>query len=1327
MSHAGAAEPTVPFESAAELKRTHATLLEALDRRLDPDAGAAALSAAFAEIEQDVRVFLARGTATGVFLQDIGERTACQVLLDYWTSSLVQAGLAVPAARLTAFDATQLPDLKNTPCPYVGLAAFEQRDFFYGRESDAQILLAQVVKEPLVIVLGSSGSGKSSLVMAGVIPALAEPTAPATLRIVPPITPGLDVFQRLAGAIGRVRQDTLHDMAAGSVSRWDTPVHLRNLLGGLDAPATLITIDQFEEVFTLCDKASRDALVANLADVLGCGRHHRILLTMREEFRSRLVELQPLGPYLDSAWYTMRPMNAEQLRRAVQEPASRVNLQFQPGIVEDLVNSVLGQPAALPLLQFTLHALWDARDRNRITREVYDKVGDPLRALETSANNFYEGLAQETKDEMKRLLLALVRVDDLLEAYRQPVAKSRLLEAGKANTEDVLTLLADPKINFIRITPADREGDAIIEVKHESLVRNWPRLVGWIDEKRHERRERLALMEAARRWDEGGRPREGLLTGWQLEGAARLTDLSGLLRKFVDESKKAVTEEARRKVARLAAVSVAMAVLTLISLLVAFQWHNRTDASTRQMKRGLTLLLATKAQLALSEGSLPASKAALIAVASVMQSSELKESPPVEVGAVLAAAVPRIPEARPSLRAGGPFSKLARSAKGPWTAVATAQGAIVVFGTDDKPAYQFAGPPNPRGLSLSPDGRYLAASGTEKQPVIQVWDLASSGTPINPVRLRCESPDGPAVFSPDNRLLLASCDSQLLQWSRQEWDRGRDGVRSSYGTTLAPVWTVTFDDQGNRIAIGGEDAESTVDYVHVYNRQSPASPVTFSMGEPDITCVAFLPGPDEQIVVGDDSGAVRLFRLGSPTAPPISLAHGKPIVTARPSQDGRLLLTVAQDGMVRIWDRSGRLYLTTSLGIPVTQAEFDWDTHLITVGGGSEDVRRWILWNSQDWTLLPWQPTMSFQRMPRIAGDRVFLGGSAANPLNALATVTQDGRVAQVELDAVASAARLVALSGDGTLAAAIGQFGATGGGREQVALFDQQSGDAPNRYVARWWEAPPLGPSNIVPRVGSILRFSSDAKRLLAAVWYGKTLTARVYHVVDGRGTEGTTVIGDDPMNIFRVMQVTQDGRVLLRNGAGTLVIWSVGADKPTPIGAGMGEGTRVAEAVQSHDGRMLAVAEQNAAGGPHASDSTVRLLQWPSLSPIRSWLHQGSVLRLAFSPTDKQLLSAAGDGTLRVWDSATGAEAARIASSEPPINVAFSMDGRRLIAVGRTWVQWRQWILGDLAAEACRRAEQSLTQQEWSAYVTGDYGTVGENYRCACRNLPCPDGRQP
>ncbi|MBX3325699.1 MAG: hypothetical protein U0223_02725 [Nitrospira sp.] len=524
----------VPFESASELQRAHVSLLESLDTQLGHDATGENEAAVVAQLETQIRQFLIRGAATGIYIEEIKNRTSCQVLLDYWVSSLSQAGRAVSGMRLAQFDGSKLPDLKDKTCPYVGLDAFRTHEFFFGREADTKDLLDQIKNNPLVVVLGASGSGKSSLVMGGVLPALEMSGTAAELKIVPPFVPGNAVLEGLAKAVFPVDVGGGDPIAVAVAQLRQNSRYLSQMIGGTDAPPTLITIDQFEEIFTLATHEDRAALAENLAQILQADRGHRAILTVREEFRNRIVELEALSPYLDKAWYSMRPMSYEELKAAVERPAALVNLQFQTGIVDDLVKKVLGQAAALPLLQFTLRSLWDMRDRNRITWEVYRRVGDPLNALQVSADHFYNHLTQEIKDEVKRVLLELVRVDDLLEAYRQPVPQSRLMQAGKANTERVLKLLDNN--DYLRITPCMSGTDAVVEVKHESLVRNWTRFVDWIDEKRRQRRQRLALTHAAQQWAEAGRPTEGLLTGWQLEEAKRQSILSEVEQEFVDAS-----------------------------------------------------------------------------------------------------------------------------------------------------------------------------------------------------------------------------------------------------------------------------------------------------------------------------------------------------------------------------------------------------------------------------------------------------------------------------------------------------------------------------------------------------------------------------------------------------------------------------------------------------------------------------------------------------------------------------------------------------------------------------------------------------------------------
>ena len=590
-------ENSKAFESASELREAHAQLLEDFDQLLEDDTNSAGEAAALASMESGIRKFLRRGTATGIFLEDIKDRTACQVLLDYWVSSLSRAGKEVRSARLARFDGDQLPSLEDKACPYVGLDAFRDQTYFFGREADTRTLLDQIRGTALVVVIGASGSGKSSLVIGGVLPDLSAQGTPHSWRIAPTFVPGNAVMEHLAESVLTIVD--AGDAATGELaaSLRENPDKLADLLADPSVPPAVITIDQFEEVFTLSDASDREALVSNLEQLLEAGRDHRVVLTVREEFRSRIVALRGLERLFEGAWYDMRPMGYDELRAAVQKPAALVNLQFQSGIVDDLVKKVLGQPAALPLLQFALSKLWEAKDRNRVTWEVYRRVGNPLDALKASADSFYAGLAPQTRDEVKRILLKLVLVDNLLEAYRQPVRRQRLLDAGKANTEEVLELLAEK--DYVRITPGTCDEDASVEVKHEALIRNWPLFVGWIDEKRIERRQRLALAHAAQQWANSGKPVEGLLTGWQLEEAKRHSDLSDLEREFVEAGAAAVeraqrrTQEALRREAEQAQALAQrerrlrwgfLLAAVVITILAVYFWERAEDLKGQQTK-----------------------------------------------------------------------------------------------------------------------------------------------------------------------------------------------------------------------------------------------------------------------------------------------------------------------------------------------------------------------------------------------------------------------------------------------------------------------------------------------------------------------------------------------------------------------------------------------------------------------------------------------------------------------------------------------------------------------------------------------------------------------
>jgi hypothetical protein len=399
-----------PFDDAAEMRRMNADLLAAIDQLLGNDSSADSEAAALRELELNIRDFLDRGAATGALIEEVRERTACQVLLDYWSSTLSHAGIRAARSRLAAFDVERLPHLGEDKCPYVGLDPFRNSSFFFGRDRALEGVIKRISEVPLVVVQGGSGSGKSSLVMGGTLPELAKPEHIPQFRLVGPFTPGNAVLENLVDAVNASNPGAHLDRAEEAKALRANPAWLPELLGDLATRPALLVIDQFEEVFTLSNDDDRAAIAAAIGALLQSCEACRVILTLREEFANELDKLEPLGPYLARhARFSMKewPMGYDELRAAVERPAERVNLHFAPGIVDDLVKSVLGQDTALPLLQFALKALWKRRDHNRITREVYDRVGSPLVALERKAEGFYNRLSSENQQEVERILLAV--------------------------------------------------------------------------------------------------------------------------------------------------------------------------------------------------------------------------------------------------------------------------------------------------------------------------------------------------------------------------------------------------------------------------------------------------------------------------------------------------------------------------------------------------------------------------------------------------------------------------------------------------------------------------------------------------------------------------------------------------------------------------------------------------------------------------------------------------------------------------------------------------------------------------------------------------------
>jgi tetratricopeptide (TPR) repeat protein len=585
-----ATEAAEPFESLTQLRIEHVQLMRAARRDSRDE-----------ELIGRVRRFSNRARATGARLDSSADREAAQDIISYWTSYLFTVGdretLSAAPPVLDPFDPANAPDLSSMANPYQGLNPFDEGDAlrFFGREEAAKTLLDRLRDEPAVVVIGPKGSGKTSLVMAGVIPRLKSRMIVENKNaVVIVVVPRGDPF----GALVRSIHEAAADVGLPSPSAWvpdqqtkleRSPESLRVLLGTV-FPGRLVTVfvDQFEEVFTLCtDPQVRERFAQALMAISFNGQGlYRFILAIDERYQQPTFLLGALNPLTSNprAFFFLTPLTAAEVCRAIESAASTVGLKFDDGIVEDLAKETAGDVGALATLQFALDKLWNERNRDRITWEAYVKVGRPRKALARAADAVYDGLSSEDdRVAVKKLFLQLVRPTIEGSFIRRRVQRDILLQL---DLPDRMARVLEQcrQAGLIRYTPGLERDQDLFELPHESLVNGWHRLRDWLSKEKEDSEKKLQLVATARLYQESDpKSKSGyLLSGDALEEAARYIDAAPELAELV-----AASREARRRRSRLVHW-IGFAIIVIIVLTTIFagvQWY-RADQEAKLAQEG---------------------------------------------------------------------------------------------------------------------------------------------------------------------------------------------------------------------------------------------------------------------------------------------------------------------------------------------------------------------------------------------------------------------------------------------------------------------------------------------------------------------------------------------------------------------------------------------------------------------------------------------------------------------------------------------------------------------------------------------------------------------
>ena len=1253
----------------------------------------------------------------------------------------------------------QYPPDYHERCPFPGLMAFlpEDSDYFFGREALVENLQRRLKEHNFLAVLGPSGSGKSSLVLAGLVPALDLPWAY--------LTPGSDP----SAALNIVKEEH-----------------------------RLIVIDQFEELFTLTtNETIRQDFITRLLEL---SQSRKVVITMRADFWGEVARYNLLKNEMQAHQELVAPMNADELHQAIDRQAEKVGLRFEADLGQDILEDVQGEPGAMPLLQHALLLLWERRHGRWLRLDEYRAIGGMQKAIAGTADSLYENLTPIEQERVRDIFMRLTRLGDEpshdeIRDTRRRVTIQELVPAGQ-NSEEVIALvskLADARLVVTSEAPGTKL--QVVEVTHEALIRHWPRLRTWLDEDRSSLRLRETVRQAAFDWDLHQHDESLLIhRGGRLEDARQLSqsprfafnkleqDYLDACLAFVERERQ--VKERRRRITL--AISLVVAVVT--SALAIFGFIQSRLANDRA-------ILAHSGQLAAQSQALVEDappRSLLLAVEAINTTTK--------------AGMPTITDAQESLRAAladphgiplsgheGPIEILAVSPDSHWLATGSEDETVKIWDLQaanplDKTLTVSSEVGEIKALAFSPDGQWLAAAGGDR--TAQLWhvnNLADSSILLD----GHDSAITTLAFSSDGKwLATGSVDQTVRLWGLTS--AGPSANPSVLDGPTGELTAVAFSPDGKWLAAGSIDQN-----VYLWEVRNPQSEPRILKGHGlMVTTLDFSPDT-HWLATGSKDQAILLWDLGDLDTAPITLeGHSDWINSLTFSPDGKWLASGSGDKSARLWDVSSADPTANPIVLRghtsfINILAFSPDGHWLATGSadktthlwdmqasdpsanegvlrGHEDQVRalafssdglWLATGSLDYTARLWhmRPTNPAESPDVLRGhtDQVdslaispdgkwLASGGGNNPT----LESKDNNIRLWELDTPDPSAQVRILSGhqDSIPIVAFdpsGKWLASGSTDKTIRLWNVNAANPANNAIIL------SGHEKSV----NVLAFSPDTLSGTGSRWLASGSVDNTVRLWDLTSTNPSTNarILDGHEDYIAAVIFSQDGHWLATASGDSAHLWDVTDPHAAPI------------PLSGHDGNITSLAfspsgEWLATGG---RDMTIRLWNVADLSAAPIVLkggHKDWVTTLAFSPDGQWLASGSRDASAQLWNMekpesspvtllghadtvnslafshsgawlATGSDdyTARLwdlTSSNPAENsvslrahtgsistLAFSPDDRWLVT-GSADQTLHRWLLplDELIACACLSAGRILTVDEWKQYVPNT------EYRSTC-----------
>ncbi len=1206
-------------------------------------------------------------------------------------------------------------------CPYKGLAYFDWNEedpkYFYGRTRLTNLLLEKVRSGNFLAVLGASGSGKSSVVRAGLLYQLqlgeAIPSSDSW-KIYPPFTLGDRPLQRLKEVVGVEAEQ------------------LEPLIKAAAAERMVLVVDQFEEVFTQCrDDGERQQFFKCLLETLERTENKLCLvLVMRSDFFGKCTEQEysGLANKIQEHLVTVMPMNRQELEEAITKPAQRVDLEVERELIAQMIADVEGSPGNLPLMQYTLTELWERKRENRLMISHYTQLGGIKQALEKQANKVYESFLPEEQQIAKWIFLSLTRLGEETEDTRKQVRKQDLITStrSQALVEKVIERLADAKLIVTRELENEGERVAVVDIAHEALIRHWSLLRSWLDKNREAVIRKQDIEDAAEDWRDKGKPKDSayLLQGTRLSAAedyilryANNVALSSLAKEFIDRSIK------RRQHSRLILFGSVATFIVGLSTAAIVANSQRIEAE----RRGQISLSRQLAAQALSILNKRLDLALLLSLEGYQKSNTF------ESRSTLLATLEYSPHIQTFLRDFTSSQKAIFSPDGKTLAVIGCKKLernckadqiwlwdVTARKTPELPLKGHIGTASK--LIFSPDGKAMASIGCAKldptyscdQGEIILYDTATRQPLGMPIKIYASNVND-IVFSPDGKILASvwGSEGKVILWNVETHEligQPLSGYKNG-------VNSIAISPNGKILAVGdGDQSEAGGGGDIILWDIETLKPIGIPLSghKHGVYSLAFSPDSnvlasgsrDDTIILWDIK---KLQLIGQPLK-----GHTSSVKSVAFSPDGKILASSGNDSVVILWDVSNINQLTAK---QPTHQILKGHTHIVESVAFSPDGKT-LASSSYDDTIIFWDVT----RKQQIAQPLLDANGNNQNvaispdgKILALHSCTQlnnsqrcQGRISLWDL--TKRQLREPSLLGypNGMVSMAFSP--------DSTILVSSGCSNNPcNQGEIRFW--------NLSSRklIGQPLTYHGGEVEILAFSLDAKSLFLRISHefitLVDV-----ATFQPEYKFDLYsRTFAISPNGRIVAVGEGTDFILWDMlkGQQIGSPLN---GLTDAVSSLAFSSDGKILAsggASRSKIRADADKDSNNIILWNMATHQPIGLPLlgHTDSLTSLAFSPNSKMLASGGFEGTIILWDVERGQQLGIPFKVHNNLvkNLLFSKDGKTLISASDDG----SVVLWDVNPDSwqsriCKIVARNLTGNEWSQYLPN------EPYRKTCPNLP-------